>query len=138
MQQNSVPVAPDPQILQEFNNKFSNLDEIEEVASNTSVAPLIPQSQVIMLRGFHPGRKKIGREIINIKDIYIQYVQALLAKLGMHIWSADLDDASDSLYNEAYHISAIQTFCQIAVAAAYEYMSINSKFLNTIQLLEAT
>ncbi|MBW0581397.1 hypothetical protein O181_121112 [Austropuccinia psidii MF-1] len=53
-------------------------------------------------------------------------------------WAPDLDNPSDTLYNEACRISAIKTFRQLSAGGAYEYTNINWNFLNDIQFLEAT
>ncbi|MBW0480299.1 hypothetical protein O181_020014 [Austropuccinia psidii MF-1] len=98
----------------------------------------IPESEIVTLRGAKPGKKKISNGIINLKDFYIEYVQALLAKLGLKQWAPDLNDARNTLYNEACCISAIQTFCHLVSEGAYEYMNINAEFLNILNLLEAT
>ncbi|MBW0541568.1 hypothetical protein O181_081283 [Austropuccinia psidii MF-1] len=136
--QRSVPIAPNYDLLREFNQKFSFAYEIKDVIESSTTMPLLPEAEIITLRGATAGRKKVGRGIINMKDFYIRYIQTLLAKLGIRRWAPDLNDASDTLYNEACRISAIQSFRQIAVAGAYEYMNINLKFLNSIHLLEAS
>ncbi|MBW0546022.1 hypothetical protein O181_085737 [Austropuccinia psidii MF-1] len=89
-----------------------------------------------MLKGVHIGRKKIGRAIVHISEFFIQYTNAMLARLGIRIWCPDLNDAPDSLYNEACRISAIMTFRQIASGGAYEYMSINLAYCNDLVLLQ--
>ncbi|MBW0542174.1 hypothetical protein O181_081889 [Austropuccinia psidii MF-1] len=104
----SVPTPPDNNMLQEFNVRFSDVDQIKTAAKSTNLQPLIPQSEILTLRGTQSGRKKI-----------------------------DLDASVDSLYNEACRISAIQTFHQIAAAGAYKYMNINLGYLDDIQFLEA-
>ncbi|MBW0518775.1 hypothetical protein O181_058490 [Austropuccinia psidii MF-1] len=99
---------------------------------------LLPESEIITLRGSIAGRKKVGQEIINMKEFYIQYIQMLLAKLGIHHWAPDLNNARDTLYNKECRINEIQLLFQIAVAEAYEYMNINLEFLNSIHLREAS
>ncbi|MBW0558109.1 hypothetical protein O181_097824 [Austropuccinia psidii MF-1] len=135
--QNSIPVSPDYSSLKEFNTCFSFLDKISTSMQSTAATPLVPENQIITLRGVTAGKKKIAHGIINMTDFFIRYIQALLAKLGIRQWAPDLNDASDSLYNEACRISAIQTFRQIAAGGAFEYMNINLRSLNNIQLLEA-
>ncbi|MBW0542805.1 hypothetical protein O181_082520 [Austropuccinia psidii MF-1] len=136
--QKSVPIAPDYSMLKEFNTRFSFNEELSNSIQSPKGIPLIPESEILTLRGAKPGKKKISNGIINLKDFYIRYVQALLAKLGIRRWAPDLNDASDTLYNEACRISVIQTFRQLASAGAYEYMNINTEFLNSLNLLEAT
>ncbi|MBW0473705.1 hypothetical protein O181_013420 [Austropuccinia psidii MF-1] len=134
----SLPVLPDPALLQEFRNRFDGVEEIQQAAQSKNSLNLIPQEDVITLKGTKPGRKKVGRAIVNVQEFFILYIKALLAKLGIRRWAPALDEPIDTLYNEACRISAIQTFRQVAVAGAYQYMNINLRFLNNIGLLEAT
>ncbi|MBW0543837.1 hypothetical protein O181_083552 [Austropuccinia psidii MF-1] len=134
----SIPVLPDPALLQEFRNRFDDVEEIQQAAQSKNSLNLIPQEDVITLKGTKPGRKKVGRAIVNVQEFFILYIKALLAKLGIRRWAPALDEPIDTLYNEACRISAIQTFRQVAVAGAYQYMNINLRFLNNIGLLEAT
>ncbi|MBW0567154.1 hypothetical protein O181_106869 [Austropuccinia psidii MF-1] len=105
---------------------------------NPNTTPLVPENKIITLKGVKPGNKKIAHVIINLNDFFIKYVLALLAKIGICRWAPDLNDADDSLYNEACQISAIPTFCQLATGGAYKYMNVSLKLLNNLQLLEAT
>ncbi|MBW0482746.1 hypothetical protein O181_022461 [Austropuccinia psidii MF-1] len=134
----SVPIAPDPALLKEFNNCFDDVDEIQQVTNSSTAVALIPQADVIKLRGTKPGRKKVGRAIINFQEFFILYTKALLAKLGIRQWAPSLDEPIDTLYNEACRISAIKTFRQVSVSGAYQFMNINLRFLNNLMLLEAT
>ncbi|MBW0586518.1 hypothetical protein O181_126233 [Austropuccinia psidii MF-1] len=134
--ENSIPQAPDPALLQEFYQRFSHNSELESVASNASAASLINPQEIITLKGIHIGRKKIGRAIVHISEFFIQYTNAMLARLWIRIWCPDLNNAPDSLYNKACRISAIMTFRQIASGGAYEYMSVNLSYCNDLVLLQ--
>ncbi|MBW0478446.1 hypothetical protein O181_018161 [Austropuccinia psidii MF-1] len=134
----SVPIAPKPSLLKEFNNRFDYVDEIQQVTNSSNAVPLIPTTDVITLRGTKPGRKKVGRAIVNVQEFFILYTKALLAKLGIRRWAPSLDEPIDTLYNEACQISAIKTFRQVAISGAYQFMNINLRFLNDLMLLEAT
>ncbi|MBW0578552.1 hypothetical protein O181_118267 [Austropuccinia psidii MF-1] len=105
---------------------------------NSNTTPLVPENKILTLKGVKPGMEKIARGIINSNNFFIKYILALLAKIGIQKWAPDLNDSDASLYNEACRISAIQTFCQIPAGGAYEYMNVNLKFLDKLQLLEST
>ncbi|MBW0527744.1 hypothetical protein O181_067459 [Austropuccinia psidii MF-1] len=96
---------------------------------NPNTTPLVPENTILTLQGVKPGKQNIAHGIINLNDFFIKYVLALVAKIGICRWAPDLNDADDSLYNEACQISAIQTFCQLAAGGAYKYMNVNLKFL---------
>ncbi|MBW0469790.1 hypothetical protein O181_009505 [Austropuccinia psidii MF-1] len=115
-----------------------DLSNIVQTIDNPSTIPLIPENEIITFRGVKPGKKKITCGIINLTDFFIKYVLALLSKVEISRWTPDLNASSDTLYNEACHISAIQTFCQLAAGGAYEYMNINLRFLEDLKLLEET
>ncbi|MBW0583445.1 hypothetical protein O181_123160 [Austropuccinia psidii MF-1] len=136
--QDSIPMVPEYSQLKEFNTRFEFAEDIVQTIHNPSTIPLVPENEIITFRGVKPGKKKIARGIINLTDFFIKYVLALLAKVGIRRWAPDLNASSDTLYNEACQISAIQTFRQLAAGGAFEYMNINLRFLEDLQLLEAT
>ncbi|MBW0514326.1 hypothetical protein O181_054041 [Austropuccinia psidii MF-1] len=133
--QNSVPMSPDYTMLKEFNTRFSFLSDIMTQSENPNTLPLVPLEEILTLRNTPPGKKKIGNAIIHMTDFLIKYVVTSLARLGIRRWAPDLNEASDTLYNEACRVSALQTFRQIAISGAYEYMNINLVYLENIQLL---
>ncbi|MBW0544027.1 hypothetical protein O181_083742 [Austropuccinia psidii MF-1] len=133
--QNSVPISPDYTMLKEFNTRFSFLSDIVTQSENHNTLPLVPLEEILTLRNTPPRKKKIGNSIIHMSDFSIKYVVASLARLGICQWAPDLNEESDTLYNEAFRISAIQTFRQIAISGAYKNIDINLMYLENIQLL---
>ncbi|MBW0474923.1 hypothetical protein O181_014638 [Austropuccinia psidii MF-1] len=95
--EHSVPIAPKISTLKEFSNRFKNAEEIKKMAESDTGVPLIAQSEVLTLKGVEPGRKKVGRGIVYIKEFFILYIQALLSKLGIRQWAPNLEEASDTL-----------------------------------------
>ncbi|MBW0535597.1 hypothetical protein O181_075312 [Austropuccinia psidii MF-1] len=134
----AVPTPPNTSLLREFSNRFKSAEEIQQMAESETSVPLIPQDQVMTLKGVQPGRKKVGRGIVYMKEFFILYIQALLSKLGIRQWSSNLQEASNTLYNEACQISAIQSVRKLAIGGAYEHMNINHRYLNKIKLLHET
>ncbi|MBW0566124.1 hypothetical protein O181_105839 [Austropuccinia psidii MF-1] len=100
----AIPREPDKRLLKEFYQLFSSAEEVHNVPQNFQGVKLISEAQVQTLCDAYSGKRKIGKNIINMKDFYITYVHATLAKLGICIW------APDSIYNEACHIVALMTF----------------------------
>ncbi|MBW0480009.1 hypothetical protein O181_019724 [Austropuccinia psidii MF-1] len=105
-----TPSAPDEQLLKESYQRFSTAEEVQTVAQNSQGAKLISKAQVQTLQDAQAGKRKIGPNIINMQDFYITYIHAMLAKLGIRIWAPDLQEAPNSLYNEACCIVALMTF----------------------------
>ncbi|MBW0567755.1 hypothetical protein O181_107470 [Austropuccinia psidii MF-1] len=122
-------------MLKEFNTRFSFLSDIVTQSENHNTLPLVPLGEILTLTNTPLGKKKHGNAIIHKSDFSIKYVVASLARLGICRWAPDLNEASDTLYNEACRISAIQTFHQIDISGAYEYMNISLMYLENIQLL---
>ncbi|MBW0541433.1 hypothetical protein O181_081148 [Austropuccinia psidii MF-1] len=83
----AIPLAPDKQLLKEFYQQFSSIKEVQSVAQNSQGVKLINEAQVQTLCNAHSGKRKIGKNIINIQEFYITYVHAMLAKLGICIWA---------------------------------------------------
>ncbi|MBW0551369.1 hypothetical protein O181_091084 [Austropuccinia psidii MF-1] len=133
--QNSVPMSPDYTMLKEFNTCFSFLSEIMTQSENPNMLPLVPLEKILTLRNTPPGKKKIGNAIIHMTDFSIKYVVACLARLGICHWAPDLNEASNTLHNEACRVSALQKLFKIAISGAYEYMNIDLVYLENIQLL---
>ncbi|MBW0506432.1 hypothetical protein O181_046147 [Austropuccinia psidii MF-1] len=127
-------MSPDYTMLREFNTCFS-LSDIVTQSENPNMLPLVPLEEILTLRNTPPGKKKIGKAIIQMTDFSIKYVVASLERLGICCWAPDLNEARDTLYKKACRVSALQTFRQIAISGAYDYMNINLVYLENIQLL---
>ncbi|MBW0558951.1 hypothetical protein O181_098666 [Austropuccinia psidii MF-1] len=54
-----VPIGPKPSLLKDLNNHFDYVDEIQQVTNSSNAVALIPETDVITLRGTKPGRKKL-------------------------------------------------------------------------------
>ncbi|KAG0140178.1 hypothetical protein CROQUDRAFT_100483 [Cronartium quercuum f. sp. fusiforme G11] len=134
----AVPKPPIPALVAEFNARFSDVSDINGVLDSLTAQDLVDRNQVVTFSEARAGRMKIGHGIVNIKEFFVMYAQAMFAKLGIWVWAPDLDAADDSLWNEACQISAIRIFRQWVAADAFVYMNINKKFTNDILLLERT
>ncbi|MBW0575582.1 hypothetical protein O181_115297 [Austropuccinia psidii MF-1] len=124
-----VPISPPYSMLKEFNTCFSFPPEIEAHVQNLTLPPLVPLSEILMLRNMEPGMKKLGSSIIHMSNFAIKYIISVLANLGIRRGAPDLKDMSDTLYNKACRISVIQTFCQISIGGAYELTNVNIRYL---------
>ncbi|EGG01780.1 uncharacterized protein MELLADRAFT_110672 [Melampsora larici-populina 98AG31] len=132
----AVPKPPNPEMLTEFNARFSESAEIEAVLDSTSAKDLVDQREVKVPKA---ERVNIGSgRIVNIKEFFVLYTKAMFAKLGIREWCPDLDSSEDTLWNDACRISALRIFCQWVADDAFAYMNINKGFTNNILLLEKT
>ncbi|MBW0499926.1 hypothetical protein O181_039641 [Austropuccinia psidii MF-1] len=105
-----LPTPPVKQLLNKFYQQFLSVGEVQSVAQNSQGVKLINEAQVQILSDACSGKRKIGKNIINMQDFYITYVHAMLSKLGISIWAPNLEEAPDSLYNGAFCIVALMTF----------------------------
>lgn len=133
----AVPKPPDQSLLTEFNARFSESSDIEVVLDSTQSQDLVDKRQVRTLSGAK-GVTKVGPGLVNIKEFFVLYAQAMFAKIGIRVWGPDLDAPEDTLWNEACRISAIRIFRQWAISDAFVYMNINKSFVNNLLLLERT
>ena len=101
--EHSVPTPPDPELLCEFNQQFSEARQIEDVLATRQSTALIAANKIQMLRDAKVGRVKLSKGAIHISQVFIEYMWATMAKLGMQVWAPDLDAQPDSLYNTTKH-----------------------------------
>ncbi|KAI7964258.1 hypothetical protein MJO29_004685 [Puccinia striiformis f. sp. tritici] len=135
LEQKAIPSPPHPITILEFTSRFSNADEIERTANDTSGAALIPVKEVVTFKDIKCGRKKVGKGLVNLEEFFVSYTQAILARLGIRVWAPDLEDLPDSLYNEACRQAALKSFRQASVGGAYAYMNVNLKYATDLTLL---
>ncbi|MBW0575068.1 hypothetical protein O181_114783, partial [Austropuccinia psidii MF-1] len=115
IEKEAVPLAPDPAQLVIFSQRFSNSEQVESAIAG-DVPLLVPLDRVETLRG----------------------LKVSLSKLGIFKWAPNFDEQPDSIYNEAFRISALQTFRQLVVGGAYMFMNINKGYVNDLDLLTQT
>ncbi|MBW0567733.1 hypothetical protein O181_107448 [Austropuccinia psidii MF-1] len=132
-----MPTTPDELLLKEFYQQFSSVEEVQSLANNSNGVKLINEAQIQTLHDAWAGKRKFGKNIINMQDFYITYVHAMLAKLGIHILAPDMEEAPGSLYNEACWIVTLMTFRQIACSGAYQYMHANLTYCSDLGLLSS-
>ncbi|KAG0151124.1 hypothetical protein CROQUDRAFT_37225 [Cronartium quercuum f. sp. fusiforme G11] len=106
----AVPKAPDLSLLAKFNAQFSKQADIVALLDSPSAQDLVKKCKVITLSEAKLGHMKIGKGIVNIKQFFVLYSVAMLAKIGIQVWGPDLDFPDNTLWNEACWISAICLF----------------------------
>lgn len=132
----AIPPDPDPTFLQAFHGRFSTAAQIKDVISSPVARELIPSSQVQTLSGLKGGRQRVCQGVVNVSAFFLKYTQHQLAKIGLPIWGPGLDQAIDSLLNEACRISALRIFRQVALGGAFDYMGCNKAYIEDYDLLE--
>ncbi|EFP75508.1 uncharacterized protein PGTG_00839 [Puccinia graminis f. sp. tritici CRL 75-36-700-3] len=138
LKQDSVPQAPELRNLQEFYNRFSNGQEVEQAAQASTSPALINTDEVQLFKDATTGSIKYGRSVIHLGSNNVRYAQGLMVRLGLRTWCPNLDEDSASLYNAAHRIAAITTFQELVAGQAYKYMNVNAKMASqTSYLIQA-
>ncbi|KAA1076368.1 hypothetical protein PGT21_004408 [Puccinia graminis f. sp. tritici] len=127
LKQDSVPQAPELRNLQEFYNRFSNGQEVEQAARASTSPALIQTGEVQLFKDATGGSIKYGRSVIHLGSNNVRYTQGLMVRLGLRTWCPNLEEDSASLYNAAHRIAAITTFQELVAGQAYKYMNVNPK-----------
>ncbi|MBW0564643.1 hypothetical protein O181_104358 [Austropuccinia psidii MF-1] len=97
----SVPVAPDTSLLQQFNTCFKTPEEIHKTAESKTSVPLIPQSQVLTLKGIQPGQKKNLDERHSDQNFTEKYWEINTDEYDLSHEISTEDEDSGRNYNEA-------------------------------------
>lgn len=135
LQTGSVPPAANQEYIRSFCANFSSISEFERYAEDSNLAQLISAQDVITLKEARAGQIKVGRNFIHIQEDYISYIHGYLAKVGIRCWGPDLEEGSESLFNAACWIAAINIFRQIAVSGCYDFMNFNCLYKDDLLLL---
>ncbi|EGG07168.1 uncharacterized protein MELLADRAFT_86042 [Melampsora larici-populina 98AG31] len=109
---------------------------INALAEDAAARDLLPITDIVSLRDAKSGRIKVGKGIIHLQDFFLRYSVAMLAKLGICCWAPDLEDAPDSMWNEACRISAIKILRMWITGKVFP--NADAKFVHNLLLLERT
>ncbi|MBW0460867.1 hypothetical protein O181_000582 [Austropuccinia psidii MF-1] len=135
--QDAIPQPPTQEVLVQFYRKFSNSTEINTALKNcTNVLMLENEDDVQAFAAKQLQPVKLARGVSKLGSSYESYIQGALVRLGFTIWSPNLAQKSDDLYNVACRILAITTFQQIAAAGAYNNHNINLTYIMQTSLLQ--
>jgi hypothetical protein len=136
--QDAVPRAIELRNLQEFYNWFPNSDEVDRAAKVASSPALILSNEVQLFQNAVGGKIKYGRQVLHLGSNNVCYAQGLMVRLGLRVWSPNLEEDSALLYNAAHCIAAITTCQDLVAARAYDYMNVCPKMAtNTALIIQA-
>ncbi|KNZ60090.1 hypothetical protein VP01_1610g1 [Puccinia sorghi] len=110
LKQDLVPSAPDLQTLQEFYQRFTNNNQINQAVKMSSSPALINLNEVQLFQDTTQGSIQLGRQIIHVGSNNIRYAQVLMVRFALGTWCPNLKEDSGSFYNAAHWIDAITTF----------------------------
>jgi hypothetical protein len=96
---------------------------------------LILSNEVQLFQNAVGGKIKYGRQVLHLGSNNVCYAQGLMIRLGLRVWSPNLEEDSASLYNAAHRIAAITTFQDLVAARAYDYMNVCPKMATDTTLI---
>ncbi|MBW0470531.1 hypothetical protein O181_010246 [Austropuccinia psidii MF-1] len=135
-EKHTIPKPPPEEALIQFYQRFSDEADITKAVQDSSSLKLVNNQDVITLAKDKLRKRNLARGISHLSDSYISYICGTLSLLGITVWSPNLAQTSDNLYNVACRIAALVTFQQVTVGGAYNYMSINPKYIMEMSLLQ--
>ncbi|MBW0497867.1 hypothetical protein O181_037582 [Austropuccinia psidii MF-1] len=135
LKQDSVPKAPELRMLEEFYQKFTRPEQVENAIKTTANSDLSGLSQVRCFKDAHAGRIRFGKSVIHLGENFIRYAQGLMNQLGLRVWCPNLEEDASSLYNSAHRIAALTTFQELASTSAYAYLNIDPRMAMNMNLL---
>ncbi|MBW0544350.1 hypothetical protein O181_084065 [Austropuccinia psidii MF-1] len=138
VERDSVPDPFPPSALSNFYHCFSNTDEIQCVAEDSTAPSLIDEDDVADFVVEKAASLRLGSGIGDFSESLVLYIRGTLARLGITIWSPNIAQNCNNLYSSACRISAITTFQQVASAGSYDYMAMNHIYILDSALLQRT
>ncbi|KAH6895061.1 hypothetical protein BKA70DRAFT_1028442, partial [Coprinopsis sp. MPI-PUGE-AT-0042] len=130
----SVPSDPNEAALARFNSQF--LERADVTKRLTSTNSLINASLVCVYPSTPASSCQVTRSRIGqIEEHIVKYIRTMLAWFGLPSWAPNYAEIPYSLYNTAVHLIAVETFKQVLVLQAYDFLRANPKFAKNMELL---
>ncbi|KAF4615803.1 hypothetical protein D9613_012477 [Agrocybe pediades] len=111
---------PNPEDKRRFNAHFKKEADVFEADNGK---PLVPRSEVTV-RPYQPLRPSQSRtlsRLANIESTFVEYIAAIMSRVGIRRWAPDYIGRPDSLWNAAMSVVFIKTFRQAVAAGAYDF-----------------
>ncbi|MBW0529363.1 hypothetical protein O181_069078 [Austropuccinia psidii MF-1] len=135
--QNAVPEPPSQETLVQFYQKFLNSTEIKTALEQRSTALMLDNNDIVQAFAAKQLQQvQLPCGLSKLEAAYESYIQGALVCLGFTIWSPNILQKSNELYNVACRISALTTLQQIAAAGAFESHNVNLTFIRQTSLLQ--
>lgn len=130
---NSLPPPANPKSMKLFSQTFDTVTQVERVLENAAAGYLVSEAEVATLKQGRQGKIKLAPGMMFLSETAIGMITPHLAKLGIYIWSPDLTESGDSLYNSACRLAALISFREVALLGPYP--NVNQSYLNNFPLL---
>ena len=122
---NGVPPSPKPEYIAAFKAYFTNDATNEQLIQGLNHGPELIDSSLVCI-GISISlatRKKIANDIKLVEKFILEYIHSCIAKFGLVHWCPDFNQTAYSVYNSACCLITLNTFKQVLICYAYDYLS---------------
>ncbi|MBW0496428.1 hypothetical protein O181_036143 [Austropuccinia psidii MF-1] len=103
----SIPIPPTQNALANFYHRFSNINQLDEVAQDCGGVNLDDEDDAKEFARQKLQPVKLAQGLQKLSQTYIDYIQGVLGRLGFSRWAPNLAQNHDDLYNVACWIAAM-------------------------------
>ena len=138
----SVPEAPDPHVIQTFEQQFTNACEVDRLLKGRSAFQNSNDATLKSLRDLraHCARdatSNIALAVTQIPKNLLHLIFATVHSFGLPDWCPDLlSGTPTSIYNGALENITLWTFEQAAASFAYAHLSPNLCYIQDTSLIQ--
>ena len=138
----SVPEAPDPHVIQTFEQRFTDAREVDRLLKGRST---FQNSNDAALKSLRDLRARCARDatsnialaVTRIPENSLRLIFATVHSFGLPVWRPDLlGGTPTSVYNGALENIALWTFEQAAASFAYAHLSPNLRYIQDTSLIQ--
>jgi hypothetical protein len=114
----SIPYDPPVQVLQDFNNLFTDADSVQRQLARPSIVP----PSTVRIDAWTDDAARRGRNMMLFSEFdseLLEHMKTCISQYGLTAWCPDLRQSPSSLYNMAHRLAALESFKQGLIANAY-------------------
>ncbi|KAK6974920.1 hypothetical protein R3P38DRAFT_3303275 [Favolaschia claudopus] len=133
-----APLTASPAVVRRFELRFQGTNVTDLKRAGVYEAAVVKPSQVKLgldVREAIRSRSKILHAFARVEEKDLLHTKAYVSNLGINTWAVDFTQSSYSVYNNAMRECAIDTFRFLASGSAYDFLGINTDYIQNIPLL---
>ncbi|KAK7031903.1 hypothetical protein R3P38DRAFT_2774373 [Favolaschia claudopus] len=133
-----TPLTASPAVVRRFELRFQGTNVTDLKRAGVYEAAVVKPSQVKLgldVRAAIRSKSKILHAFARVEEKDLLHLKAYISNLGINTWAVDFTQSSYSVYNNAMRECAIDTFRFLASSSAYDFLGINTDYIQNIPLL---
>ncbi|KAK7030034.1 hypothetical protein R3P38DRAFT_2523942 [Favolaschia claudopus] len=133
-----TPLTASPAVVRRFELRFQGTNVTDLKRAGVYEAAVVKPSQVKLgldVRAAIRSKSKILHAFARVEEKDLLHLKAYISNLGINTWAVDFTQSSYSVYNNAMRECAIDTFRFLASGSAYDFLGINTDYIQNIPLL---